>query len=255
MAGITIDAQGNWSGLVIPRSRTITLGGERFTRDKFLVELQTQSLADVRAYVRAITTAAIEQQTALGNPPQIMTVDDSTNKSLAAVEKRTTTLFGVTLATTAMRAVEIELASAIAQSTTSHSGRLASITSTWQWLFIPKGGAPRVVSSGTPPTSFNVGDQLVLMPREVPYATITNRNVVHGGKLFKTSKKIRKSGRNQHHGFLAAATAAVRSKAAFKLFSVSAVFSRRHMVPGELMTRTSGTGMIVIRAHINRVKV
>ena len=240
---------------VIPKSRTVTLGGVRFAKDTFLVELQTQSVADVRSYIFTTTVQQTAQQIAIGNPPQLLTVDDRTGKPLEDVEKKSVVIFGVALPATAMRQVEIELASAISRATTARSGALAGITSSWQWLFIPKGGGPRTVTSAAPPASFASGDQLVLLPRDVPYATITNRNVVRGGRLIRRGWERRAAKSRQNLGFLATATAAVRSKSVFKQFSVSAVFSKNHMVAGEIMTRTSGTGMIVIRPRIRRVPV
>jgi hypothetical protein len=247
--------------VVVPR-REVTLGGVQVGRQTVLAELHTQSVADVRSYIRALTVQETTQQIRLNNPPQIMTVDGRTNKPLDDVNRTTVVLFGVALAVSAMREVEVALADAIARSSRARTGLLGNVSSSWQWVYIPKGKAPRVVSAGSAPKTFALGDQLVLSPQRVPYATITNRNVARGGRLNQPVRKRRaaKSQYNaskslQNRGFLAVATAAVRAKPSFKQFSVSAVFSKKHMVPGELMTRTQGSGMIVIRARIRRMKV
>jgi len=241
---------------VIQPRRTVTLGGEQAGREMFRVELQKQSLADVRSCIRFIAIEQTAQQIALGNPPQVLTVDGRTNKSLDDVGKQVVIVYGVALAASAMREVELELAGAIARSTRVHSGRLSNLSTSWQWMFVPKGGTAHAISAANPPAAFGAGDQLVLLPKDVPYATITNRAVALAGKLNpkgKAGRRVAKS--RQNRGFLATATAAVRAKSAFKQFSVATVFSKNHMVAGELMTRTSGTAMIVIRPRIRRVKV
>jgi hypothetical protein len=241
--------------VILPRKST-TLGGERVARDRFVVEVQHQSLADVRSMLRGITREQTAQQIALGNPPQILEVDNRTGKRLDDAQRKTVVLFGTFLAAAAMREVEIELAGAIARATTAHSGRLGNVTASWQWLFIAKGRAPRLVSAGTPPKSFASGDQLVLIPHAVPYATLTNRNVARGGRLNATARKGSKTARaKQNRGFLFTAAEGARRRATFAQFSVRVVFSKSHMVPGEIMTRTSGSGMIVIRPRFRRVKV
>lgn len=242
--------------VVIPPRRAVTLGGERFASERLLVEMQTQSLADVRAMLRGITFEVTRQQIALGNPPTLLEVDNRTGKPVEDVDKKTVVVYGVTLAASAMREVEIELAGAIARATTPHSGRLANVSTSWQWLFIPKGGAARPISSGTPPKAFGAGDQLVLMPKDVPYATITNRNVAAGGRLNKSGKASKRAARSkQNRGFLFWAAEGARKRAAFKQFAVFVVFSQKHRVAGEVMTRTQGTGMIVIRPRYRRLKV
>jgi hypothetical protein len=248
--------------LVIAPRRTIVLAGERLAQDRLVVEMQRQSLADVRSMLRGITRVDTAQQIALGNPPTVIEVDASRNgKQIEAAERKTVVIFGSVLAASAMREVEAALAAAIANATTPHSGRLGAVSSSWQWLFIPKGRAALPVSSGTPPASFGVGDRLVLLPREVPYATLTNRNVARGGHLNVRALAGRwRKGRSpakakQNRGFLFWTAEAVRKHAAFKQFNVSVVFSKAHMVAGELMTRTQGTGMIVIRAKARVLRI
>jgi hypothetical protein len=241
---------------VIPTTRTVKLGGESFGRETFAVELETQSLADVRSLIRSIVREQTDQQTALGNPPALLEVDNTTNKPLAAVDKKAVVVYGVTLATAAMRSVELELAAAIDASTTTRSGTLRNIQTSWQWLLIPHGGAARPVNASSPVLTFSTGDLLVLVPRQVPYSTITNRNVARSGRLSVAPRAGRPVNRKlQNMGFLAAAARVVRRRVEFKQFVVAADFTRTHMVPGELMTRTQGTGYIKIRPRFRLARV
>jgi hypothetical protein len=243
--------------LVVPPTRTFTLGeGLRGQRQRIGVDLNTQTLADVRRAVRNITLEETAQQIRLGNPPQVVEVDGKTNKDIDAVDKKAVVLFGTVLAQVAMKLVEMELAAAIDRATTARTGRLRSVTSTWQWLYGRKGRAAQPVTSGAPLPAFAPGDWLVLVPKGVPHATMTNRNVARANKLAVAAKKGRRVAKSQQNvGFLATATAALRRKALFKQFAVVAEFTKTHMVPGELMTRTQGTGYIKIRPRFRRMKV
>jgi hypothetical protein len=239
---------------VIPKTRTVTLGGQRYGRETLLQEINTQSLADVRALIARITRDVARQQLALGNPPQVLEVDGNTSTPVEAVQKKTVTLYGVVLAAAAMREVELALAQAIAQATTPHTGRLGDVASSWQWLFIRKGRTAQPVSSASLPRAFSAGDQLVLVPRAVPYATIVNAYVSRGGRLNKAPRKGKffAPRRTQNRGFLFWAAEAARKKTAFKQFAVFVAFTKAHRVPGEVMTRTSGTGVIVIRPRFRQ---
>lgn len=244
--------------VVIAPRRSVTLGGQSFARESLLQEVGSQSLADVRAIIRGLTFEQTRQQLRLQNPPTLLEVDGRTGKRVEDVDKRTVVLFGVMLAASAMRQVEIELASTIARSTTARSGRLGNVAASWQWVYIPKGGTPRPISSGTPPASFGIGDALVLTPHAVPYATLTNRNVGRRGRLDSLNAAGRK-GREaprakQQRGFLFWAAEAMRKRVAFRQFSVQVVFSKSHQAPGEIMTRL-GTGLLVIRARGRGVRI
>jgi hypothetical protein len=241
---------------VIPRFRTVTLGGETFLRETLVKEIRTQSLADVRSMIRGITFEETNQQLRIGNPPTLLEVDARTGKRVEDVDKRTVVLYGVMLAASAMREVEMELAGAIARSTTMRSGQLGNVGGNWQWLYIPKGGAPRPTTPGNAPPFFGAGDRLVLVPKDIGYATLTNRNVARGGRLVAPiGRKGRPAKSKQNRGYFFWAAEGVRKRIAFKQFHVRVVFSKAHMVAGELMTRTSGTGMIVISPRVRRVRI
>jgi len=242
---------------VIPPTRTVTLGAEQFGRQALAIEIGEQSVADVRAMVRNITLEQTAIQIRLGNPPSIVEVDDKTNKDVESAQRKTVVLYGTLLASVAMRLVEMELAQAIDASTTAHSGRLRATTSSWQWVYVRKGHAGRPVTSAQALPAFAAGDALVLMPRSVPYATLVNRNVARSGKLaVKSSRKGKSPPKSlQNIGFLWTAVRALRRKAIFKQFNVIAGFTKLHMMAGEVMTRTSGTGYIKITPRNRRLRV
>lgn len=243
---------------VIERTRTTTLGGQRLASQRFVAELNTQSLADVRAVIRNQTIDAVAEQIALGNPPSVHEVDGKSDKPVEDVERKTQTVFGSVLPQAAMREVETALRAAIDAATRPHTGRLRDIAGAWQWRFLPAGGGtPRVVSAAGDLT-FSQGDRLVLVPVGVPHATLANRNVAHSGRLNPKARMVRgklrePAKRVQNAGFLFHAAEAVRRRTAFSLFHVKVVFTKAHMVPGEIMTRRSGTGMIQIRARVRRL--
>ena len=240
--------------LVVPRTRTIQLGGgATATRETFRADLQTQSLADVRAFIRQITTDTTAQQIALGNPPQVLEVDGRAGKPLAQVQRTTVVLYGAVLAQSAMREAENALRAAITSSTVTRTGRLADVTGSWCWYYIRKGQPAAQVNAGSKLPAFAVGDMLVLAPKDVPYATIVNRAVARAGAI-KPKGKGRAAGKRQNRGFLFWTAQALRSRTVFKQFSVRVVFTQNHQVPGEIMNRTSGTGVIVIRPRARRVK-
>lgn len=240
---------------VIAPTRTILLKS-RTGQQRLKVEMETQSLADVRAFIAQITRETTAEQEAIGNPPTLLEVDGATGKAVEDVDKKTVVIYGTILAQAAMREVEQALREMILRSTTPRTGRLADTTSTWQWVYVPKGGHAQAVTSSTTLPTFGVGDVLALRPMLVPYATLTNRNVARAGRIVVSGRRGKSApASKQNRGFLFHAAESLRRRSAFAQFRVRVVFSVRHMVPGELMTRTSGTGMIVISPRARRVKV
>lgn len=246
--------------IVVDKTRTVTLGGgARAQSQRLRVDMGKQGLADVRAYMRALSEELAEEQRRAGNPPTLVEVDGKSDKRLADVSKKVEMLFGVTLPQAAMREIEVALRAAIDRATRPHTGRLRDLAGAWQWRFLPAGGGtPRVVSA-TSELTFNRGDRLVLVPVGVPYATLVNRNVAHSGRLTPKARKVRgvlrePARRLQNTGFLFNAAEAVRKRTAFKLFHVKVAFTKAHMVPGEVMTQRSGTGIIQITARVRRLE-
>ena len=238
--------------LVVPKNRTVTLGGQKFEREPLWREIRAQSLEDIHSIIVNITTAESIIQTRQGNMPTLIEVDNTTNKKLDAVQKKAVVLFGTLLAGAAMRMVEAELTASILKVTKVNTGRLSSIGN-WEWRFIPNGGTARVVKNAAQLPSFGSGDKLVLVPVNVPYATMTNRNVLHRGGGLKT----RRTKRDERTliGFLGMTARALRKRSEFRQFAVIAEFTKAHQVPGELMTRTQGTGVITIRPRYRTAKV
>jgi hypothetical protein len=248
--------------LVIPRTRTVDLGGgQTGRRVRLAQEINAQSVEDVRTMLRAITIRDTQQQIALGNPPTLAEVDGLSTKPVTQADKRTVVLFGATLAAAAMRLVETALANAIRKTTTARSGALADIAGRWQWILVTKSG-PRRVSSANPPATLAVSDRLILMPTGVPYATNVNQAVDGvlrrkgetlagaGGGLVRRRriKKAGAKGKGAAVGFLEAATAPLKARPDFRQLAIYAAFTRTHKVPGEL-SRMQGSPMIVIRAR------
>jgi hypothetical protein len=247
--------------LVIDRTRTVTLGGERLSSERLLVEMHDQSLADVQAMLRSISAEVIAEQARAGNPPQVVEVDGGAGRPVDDANKKVVAIFGVELAAAAMREVEGALRDAIQASTHAHSGRLAGVSGgSWQWLYIAKGQTARPVTAGSTLPAFQRGDQLVLRPVGVPYATRVNQLVAGAGRLNPKARLVKGKLREppkrmQNAGFLFHAAEALRRRSAFVQFHVRVVFSRVHLVSGEVMSRTSGTGMIVISPRLTRSRV
>jgi hypothetical protein len=240
--------------LVILPTRTVNIGGQqRTTRQTLTAEIQKQTLADLHSMLVGIATEDTAQQEKLGNPPQLVEVDNRTNKPLDQAVAKIVVLFGTVLARAAMRMVETELRQAISRSTYARSGRLQDVAGSWEWRYIPNGGTARVVTAANPPTSFARGDFLTLVPVQVPYASSVNRKVAQSGRLNAHTSSIARRGANkgrpskasQNLGFLAAATRALRRRSEFKQFTVRAEFTTAHAVPGEVSK--FGTGVITIR--------
>jgi hypothetical protein len=242
--------------LVIPGKTTNTLGGAGL-RKPLGVEIHAQTKADLHSMLVGIASEDTAQQIKQNNPPQVVEVDNRTNKPLEQAVAKVVVLFGTVLAQAAMRMVETELTRAITSSTRTVTGRLSNVGSSWQWLFIPKGGAARPVSASNPPKTFARGDMLVLKPVNVPYATVVNRAVANSSRFRARAAGTRwntppKS--MQNHGFLAMAARIVRRRSEFRQFRVFAEFSEAFPVPGEL-SRKQGTGVIVIRPRFKQVRV
>ena len=242
--------------LAVPKTRTVNLGGVVGSRETFGEVIRVQSKADLHSMLVGIATEDTRQQEQLNNPPQIVEVDNRTNKPLDQADRKIVILFGVQLARAAMRMVETELRQAINRSTVSRSGRLGNIGANWEWRYIPKGGSPRIVTAANPPPAFGRGDRLVLVPVNVPYASAVNRAVANSGRMNSHVNKGRKGAlpkSAQNLGFLAATTRVVRRRSEFKQFTISAEHTTTHAVAGE--GRKWGTGVIVIRARYRQVRV
>lgn len=246
--------------LVIPRSRTIDLGGgQSGTRVRLYEDMSKQSIEDIRTMLRQIAVRDTEQQKAIGNPPQFWETDGQTGKPIGEAQRRVVVVFGVVLVAAAMRLIEAALEQAIRATSTAHTGALADISGHWGWTFVGAGGARRVTSAN-PPAAMTITDRLILMPLEVPYAT--NVNQAADGRLGKRRsveapaltrrRRVKRAGakaKGSAVGFLEAATASLRGRAEFKQFSIYASFTQRHKVTGE-RSKMQGSPLIVIRPRL-----
>jgi hypothetical protein len=242
---------------VIPKTRTVNLAGPILTKERLGYEITVQTKADLHAMLVGITTEEVEKQERIGNPPNLVEVDNRTNKPLDQVQRKVVVLFGVHLARAAMRMAETELSQAINASTTARSGRLSNVSANWEWVFIPNWGAARVVTSANPPTTFQRGDQLVLRPVRVPYASAVNRAVANAGRLnqhlisnIRGKQKARLAKSAQNRGFLGAATWILKRRPEFAEFRVAAIHTTSYAVAGE--GRKHGTGIILITPRVRR---
>lgn len=231
---------------VIAKSRTVNLGAAgAATKATFAVDMVTQSQADVRSMVRGISGDVTAEQLRLGNPPSLVEVDGRSNRRVADVDKKIVVVFGTMLASAAMAIVSAALREAILATTVSRSGRLADVSGSWRWLFL-SGGRVTPVTGANQILSFGINDRLMLVPANVPHATVANRAVAGGGGLSIKTRKGKASKRNQNLGFLAYAARMLKRRTEFRQFSIYVAFTQRHKVPGEL-SKVQGTGMIVIR--------
>ena len=235
--------------LVIDKRRTVNIGGQSYSKERLTREIDAQSRADVEAMIRNITAEETAQQIRLNNPPQLLEVDNLSGKSLRDVKRKAVVLFGVLLAAAAMRMAETELRANIQKTTNTRTGRLANIAGAWQWRYIPRGGSARVIHSAGQLPAFNAGDMLTLMPAGVPYATLANRNVARSGQLKTKATKKREAAQV---GFLGMTARALRRRPEFKQFSVMVEFTKQFAVPGEVMSRKQGTGVLTIRARLRQ---
>jgi hypothetical protein len=229
--------------LVVPKTRTRVVSGEAFTQERFHVDLQKQGTADVQWLLRSIAAADTAEQINIGNPPSSIIVDNRPTRQFDAAQRNIVVFFGAKFASAAMRAIEQELRANIDRVTDQRTGRLRNVTAAWRWRLVIPGKGSRIVTSATELPPFVRGMVLVLEPFEVPYATLANMRVRGSGTL-TTRKTKRKPARSL--GFLGATVRALRSRAEFRQFAITVVFSKRYSVPGELSTR-QGTGQIVVQ--------
>lgn len=235
---------------VIPRTRTVNLGGQTMTRERFDQEIAAQSLSDIRAYMRQLVEDDTDEQIRLGNPPQLLEVDSRTGKLLADIQRRAVVTFGTALPKAAMRIIEQALFEAIAKTTEERTGTLSN-PSNWSWFYDDGNGRPVVVRSPEQIKAFGPRARLVLKPVGVPWAAVVNARVSKGGALSiagKTTKKnqtARPAKKNQKLGFMAWAARTVKKRSEFRQFSVYVAFTNRPIAK----YGNQGMPMIVIRAR------
>lgn len=223
--------------------------------DKMRIDVNGWGVNQVREFMRIITVGEMDQQMMLGNPPEFSNVDGVMGRGIAYAQRRITVSFGTRLKMQALNALKAGLGAAIAHSTKRVTGTLGNMAN-WTFRYVRDGRVQDLPISGSAGIPMGPRDFIVLMPTRVidgrgrAYATAANMRVAHGGKLsFRKSATSRVTKANQSIGFLALASRAAQASAAFSGFTVTAGFSIKHAVRGEVV-KLGGvrTGYIKIRA-------
>jgi len=251
------------NGIVLPKSKTIDIGGSTYQRDIVTQHVQGWTREQVHAALRQTGVDITDQQVKLGNTPSAITVDNSSFKSVDQAEKKIVVLFGTRLANAVVTAVQRALIATIEASTDRQSGILADL-SNWEWILVPDEGQARRVDPFSI-DSMGLKDRLILRPFNVikttskgpvNYATAVNQNVAGGrrGFNFKVAKKAkaRKVRANTGKGFFGATAELLRRDSSIRQsFSVYAGFTHRFTAPNEKARAGKGgplqTGQIVLR--------
>lgn len=243
----------------VPKVKTYTARDGKVA-ERIALDVANFTVNEVRAYMVRIAEVETAQQIRIDNPPAFVNVDNVRGKSILDVRRRITINYGTRLKVSALNELKRGLMQAIAASTTRRTGRLAN-PANWQFRYVRNGrttALPLGSASGIPmgPTDF-----IVLVPVGVvndkgqAYATAANMRAAGSGRLsFRRSakqKRIRRA--DQGIGFLALAARSAQASPAFGGFTVTAGFTTRHALGGEV-TRRGGTrtGFIKIRPKLGR---
>ncbi|MEJ8815463.1 hypothetical protein WKW77_30670 [Variovorax ureilyticus] len=181
----------------------------------------------LRAELITTAMAGAQAQEKMGNSLNFTVVDGTAGRSLLEVNRKAVLRFGQVLSRQALRDVERALVAAINNKTTRRSGTLSSMGN-WHWVMTNRGENVNLNTMGKN-IQFSADSKLMLLPENVPYATVTNRKVANS-KL---------------PGFMKVA-AKVASQSRYLVgFRVSVNTTRRFAVPGE--KNDYGTAYLVIR--------
>lgn len=217
-------------------TRTVNVGGVgTFSRQTLRKDIEATSTRDVQDYMRQIIAEDTAQQIKLDNQPSGITVDGRQSRNLKDIRYRASVTFGVSLPSMAMRAAEYELSASIKKYTETRSGTLSNVTSNWSW-YKRKGSASRgsleeISSSSTPQLAAN--EYLILLPTNVPYATIVEKILFGSGRA--TQKISTKKGRvAAKMGYMETTVRKLKRLAIYKDFNVSNGVSKRMQVSGNL---------------------
>jgi len=212
--------------------RRVTVGGVgTLSRQTIRQDIETTSIADVRAFMKAILAEETAQQIKLGNDPVRFTIDGRDGKKLDNIKYRASVLFGNQLTAMAMRAAEFELAAAINKYTTARTGKLSDTSGSWSW-YLRKGSAKKGVlkpidESSSPP--LGPGEYLMLLPTSVPYATLVEKVLWKSSKV-KMDIKTKKGTVSARMGYMEVAARKIRRLGLFKDFNVANGVSKRYKV-------------------------
>jgi hypothetical protein len=227
--------------------------------EKLRYDVMGYTIDAVRELMVYIAEDETEQQMSIDNPPAFVNVDNVRGKSVLDAQKTITITFGTRLQLAALNQLRAALAKAIGASTTTRTGKLAN-EANWVFRYVRDGRVQPLPLAGGSGIPMGPKDFIVLMPAGVindknqAYATAVNMRVAGSGKLtFRRSKKGRETRKNQSIGFLALAARAANASPGFQGFHVTAGFTVRHAIPGEV-TRIAGprSGFIKIRPATGR---
>lgn len=238
--------------LPIPATRTYKASDA----DKLRYDVTGYGLNEVRKLLVSIAGEETAQQIQLNNPPAFVNVDGVRGRSITAARRRITVSFGARLKMQALNLLKVALARAINASTKAKTGTLANM-SNWEYRYVRNGRAQALPLGGASGIPMGPSDFIVLVPKGVtrnghPYATAVNKRVASAGKLqFRRSARAKVTRKNQNIGFLALTARAAQTAKEFDGFNVTAAFSTRHALPGEVMRRGQ-TGYIKIRPKTGR---
>lgn len=254
-----LTTQGPRGLLPVPKDKTYT-ARDGNVKQKLAYDVSAFTYNEVRKLMVLIAEEETAEQIRIDNPPAFVNVDNQRGKSILEARRRITISFGSRLKVAALASLKAGLVKAISTATVRHSGALSN-PANWTFRYVRNGRVsplPLVGSEGVP---MGPADFIVLMPSGVTnqkgqaYATAANMRVAGSGKLsFRRSakqKRIRRA--DQSIGFLALAARAAQASAAFEGFTVSAGFTHKYALPGEV-TRLGSvrTGYIKIRPKVGR---
>jgi hypothetical protein len=246
--------------LPVMKSRTLKASDDGMV-EKMRLDVNGWGVNEIRKFMLAITVGEMQQQIALDNPPAFSNVDGVRGRGLALAQRRLTVSFGTRLKVQALNSLKNALMQAISRSTKRISGTLSNPRN-WTYRYVRNGHVTEMPIGGSSGIPMGPDDFIVLMPTGVTndkgqaYATAVNMRVAGGGKLsFRKSARSKVRTSNQGIGFLALASRAAQATGAFAGFSVTAGFTKRYALHGEV-TRIGGvrTGFIKIRANTGRYR-
>jgi hypothetical protein len=259
MMPVTVPQHATPSGLIPIAKQKTYQASDGTVSQKMALDVMGFSENEVRKLMIEIAGDETAEQIRIGNPPAFTNVDGTRGRSVVSAKKRVTISYGVRLKVEALNMLKRALMTAIAGATTARSGNLSN-PANWDFHYVRNGHRADLPLSGSSGIPMGPRDFIVLMPNNVrndrsqAYATAANMRVAGTGKLsFRRTVKGRVARKNQRIGFLALASRAAQTSPLFAGFALSAGFTIRHALRGEV-TKLGGvrSGFIRIRPKIGR---
>lgn len=213
-------------------------------RDEFTLQMQTQSLEDVRYILRAIAIQEVDQQVRIDNQPSRLLIDNREGKFLHLAQRRVEVLFGNVLDQVAIKAlhravlsevrrrVAIVLRNAPLSNELRAGFRTLAAGGTWQWFYAPTTNA--IATRVNPYTlkSLPFGSKLILMPNSqyVTLANMLDARLDAGWRGWKLWQR----GRSRGRGFMVSAVDKIRRNRALKTLNITVTFTQRFALSNEI---------------------